>query len=166
MEWALIENIQREDLDAIEIALAYQRLMDDYNLTQERMAERVGKKRTTVANYLRLLKLPAEIQVGIKEKKIDMGHARAILAIPSAERQLGLYQRILREGLSVRRVEQLAQEDKAEGTKKKDKGDNPYAPLAKELSHKSGLNVKIQSGKVVIAFNNEEELAEIAKRLS
>ena len=77
MEWALIENIQREDLDAIEIALAYQRLIDDYNLTQERMSERVGKKRATVANYLRLLKLPAEIQIGIKEKKIDMGHARA-----------------------------------------------------------------------------------------
>ena len=104
MEWALIENIQREDLDAIEIALAYQRLMDDYNLTQERMSERVGKKRATVANYLRLLKLPAEIQVGIKEKKIDMGHARAILATPSAERQLALYQRILKEGLSVRKV--------------------------------------------------------------
>ena len=90
MEWALIENIQREDLDAIEIALAYQRLMDDYELTQERMAERVGKKRATVANYLRLLKLPAEIQVGIKEKKIEMGHARAILASPSAEHQLAL----------------------------------------------------------------------------
>ena len=76
MEWALIENIQRENLDAIEIALAYQRLMDDYELTQEQMADRVGKKRATVANYLRLLKLPAEVQMGIKERKLDMGHAR------------------------------------------------------------------------------------------
>ena len=141
MEWALIENIQREDLDAIEIALAYQRLMDDYNLTQERMSERVGKKRATVANYLRLLKLPAEIQVGIKEKKIDMGHARAILATPSAERQLALYQRILREGLSVRKVEELAQEDKSQAKSKKANGDNPYAALQKELSLALGLKV-------------------------
>ena len=88
MEWALIENIQREDLDAIEIALAYQRLMDEYQLTQERMSERVGKKRATVANYLRLLKLPAEIQLGIKEKKIDMGHARVYLQAYSAKRTL------------------------------------------------------------------------------
>ena len=165
MEWALIENIQREDLDAIEIALAYQRLMDDYDLTQERMAERVGKKRATVANYLRLLKLPAEIQVGIKEKKIEMGHARAILATPFAERQLALYQRILKEGLSVRKVEELAQADKAESIKPKEKSVNPYAALEKELSYTSGLKVKIQAGKVTIAFNNEEELTYIAQRL-
>ena len=85
LEWALIENIQRENLDAIEIALAYQRLMDDFNLTQEQMSERVGKKRATVANYLRLLKLPAEIQMGIKQRKLDMGHARAILGSDSPE---------------------------------------------------------------------------------
>ena len=165
MEWALIENIQREDLDAIEIALAYQRLMDDYDLTQERMAERVGKKRATVANYLRLLKLPAEIQVGIKEKKIDMGHARAILATPSAERQLALYQRILREGLSVRKVEELAQADKNEGQKSKSKTENPYASLERELSISSGLHVRVQNGKVIIAFSNEQELERIAQRL-
>ena len=165
MEWALIENIQREDLDAIEIALAYQRLMDDYNLTQERMSERVGKKRATVANYLRLLKLPAEIQVGIKEKKIDMGHARAILATPSAERQLALYQRILREGLSVRKVEQLAQEDKSEVKKTKEKGTNPYEALQQELSEATGLKVKIQDGKVIIAYANENELNQIAAKL-
>ena len=141
MEWALIENIQREDLDAIEIALAYQRLMDDYNLTQERMSERVGKKRATVANYLRLLKLPAEIQVGIKEKKIDMGHARAILATPSAEHQLALYQRILKEGLSVRKVEELAQQDKMGGKLPKAKAENPYAALEKELSARTGLRI-------------------------
>ena len=165
MEWALIENIQREDLDAIEIALAYQRLMDDYNLTQERMSERVGKKRATVANYLRLLKLPAEIQVGIKEKKIEMGHARAILATPSAERQLALYQRILREGLSVRKVEALAQEDKAESRKPKDKSINPYAALERELNEQTGLKIKIQDGKLTIAFANEEELNRIISKI-
>jgi len=166
MEWALIENIQREDLDAIEIALAYQRLMDDYNLTQERMSERVGKKRATIANYLRLLKLPAEIQVGIKEKKIDMGHARAILATPSAERQLALYQRILKEGLSVRKVEALAQESKDESRRSKEKGANPYEALQKDLSDKLGLKVKVQDGKVSIAFRSEAELEKIIARLS
>ena len=164
MEWALIENIQREDLDAIEIALAYQRLMDDYNLTQERMSERVGKKRATVANYLRLLKLPAEIQVGIKEKKIDMGHARAILASPSAERQLALYQRILREGLSVRKVEELAKESKLDKLPK-EKKENPYADLEKELRISSGLKVKIQECKLIIPFADEEELTRIAQKL-
>ena len=166
MEWALIENIQREDLDAIEIALAYQRLMDEYNLTQERMSERVGKKRATVANYLRLLKLPAEIQVGIKEKKIDMGHARAILATPSAERQLALYQRILREGLSVRKVEALAQETKDEKPKRKAKDVNLYEELQQELSQRLGLKVKIQDGKVTIAFANDNELKQIINKLS
>lgn len=164
MEWALIENIQREDLDAIEIALAYQRLMDDYNLTQERMSERVGKKRATVANYLRLLRLPAEIQVGIKEKKIDMGHARAILAAPSAERQLDLYQRILREGLSVRKVEALAQEEKKEKKAATPKS-NSYSTLQKEISKKSGFAVKIQENKVIIAFNDENELQQIIHKL-
>lgn len=164
MEWALIENIQREDLDAIEIALAYQRLMDDYNLTQERMSERVGKKRATVANYLRLLRLPAEILVGIKEKKIDMGHARAILAAPSAERQLDLYQRILREGLSVRKVEALAQEEKKEKKPATPKS-NSYSTLQKEISKKSGFAVKIQENKIIIAFNDDNELQQIIHKL-
>jgi ParB family chromosome partitioning protein len=139
--------------------------MDDYNLTQERMSERVGKKRATVANYLRLLKLPAEIQVGIKEKKIEMGHARANLATPSAERQLALYQRILREGLSVRKVEALAQEDKAESRKLKDKSINPYAALERELNEQTGLKIKIQDGKLTIAFANEEELNRIISKI-
>ena len=166
MEWALIENIQRQDLDAIEIALAYQRLMDDYNLTQERMSERVGKKRATVANYLRLLKLPAEIQVGIKEKKIEMGHARAILAIPSAERQLAVYQRIVREGLSVRKVEALAQASKEDIKPTKEKSANPYEELEKEISAKTGLKVKVHENKLTIHFANEEELGNIINKLS
>lgn len=166
MEWALIENIQREDLDAIEIALAYQRLMDDYNLTQERMSERVGKKRTTVANYLRLLKLPAEIQVGIKEKKIDMGHARAILGTPSAERQLELYQRILKEGLSVRKVEALAQEQKQEKKPIKRTYDAHYEEIQRELSERLGMKVKLLEGKLTITFGNEHELELLIRKLS
>ena len=166
MEWALIENIQREDLDAIEIALAYQRLMDDYNLTQERMAERVGKKRATVANYLRLLKLPAEIQVGIKDRLIEMGHARAILGTPSPERQLALYQRILRDGLSVRKVEALAQEDRLSKNPQAKREENPYVALGKELSLNSGLKIKIKNNKVVISFEDEDELRRIIERIS
>ena len=166
MEWALIENIQREDLDAIEIALAYQRLMDDYNLTQERMAERVGKKRATVANYLRLLKLPAEIQVGIKDRMIEMGHARAILGTPSPERQLALYQRILRDGLSVRKVEALAQEDRLSKNPQAKREVNPYVALGKELSLNSGLKIKIKNNKVVISFEDEDELRRIIERIS
>ena len=166
MEWALIENIQREDLDAIEIALAYQRLMDDYNLTQERMAERVGKKRATVANYLRLLKLPAEIQVGIKDRLIEMGHARAILGTPSPERQLALYQRILRDGLSVRKVEALAQEDRLGKNPQTKREVNQYVALGKELSLNSGLKIKIQNNKVVISFEDEDELRRIIERIS
>lgn len=158
MEWALIENIQREDLDAIEIALAYQRLIDEYNLTQERMSERVGKKRATVANYLRLLKLPAEIQIGIKEKKIDMGHARAILASDSTEKQLYLYKRILNEGLSVRKVEELAAENKADKPKKQDKGTKAYSAQEKELSAIFNRPVKISGKKIIISFANDKEL--------
>ena len=156
MEWALIENIQREDLDAIEIALAYQRLMDEYNLTQERMSERVGKKRATVANYLRLLKLPAEIQLGIKEKKIDMGHARAILGSPSPEQQLNIYKRILQNGLSVRKVEELVSDTKP--AKKEKKATPTYSAQETVLQEKLGGNAKINGNKITISFRNEEEL--------
>ena len=107
VEMALIENIQREDLNSIEIALAYQKLIDNYGLTQEGLSERVGKKRATIANYLRLLKLPAEIQVGLKDKKIDMGHARALIPVDDPEVQLALYEQILAQGLSVRNVEEM-----------------------------------------------------------
>lgn len=163
MEWALIENIQREDLDAIEIALAYQRLMDEYNLTQERMSERVGKKRATVANYLRLLKLPAEIQLGIKEKKIDMGHARAILGSTSPEQQLSIYKRILQNGLSVRKVEELVSAIKPE--KKERKNKVIYNAQQRTLTEKLGDTAKIIGQKIVITFHNEEELNTIISRI-
>jgi len=164
MEWALIENIQREDLDAIEIALAYQRLMEDFDLTQERMSERVGKKRATIANYLRLLKLPAEIQMGIKEKKIEMGHARAILGSQSTEQQLSLYKRIVNEGLSVRKVEAIVESQKnAQPVQKKTVTE--YAAQAKELSRKVGKTVKIAGNKITIAFKDENELNEIVQSI-
>ena len=164
MEWALIENIQREDLDAIEIALAYQRLMEEYQLTQERMSERVGKKRATVANYLRLLKLPAEIQLGIKEKKIDMGHARAILGSSSAEQQLSLYKRILQKGLSVRKVEELVSANKAPKETKKKAED--YSEQQELLSKQLGRDVKIVKHKLTISFRDDNDLTELIQRLS
>lgn len=107
-EMALIENIQREDLNAIEIALTFRKLIDQYNLTQERLSERIGKKRATVANFLRLLKLPAEVQLGLRDKRLDMGHARALLTITDPKLQLKLYKEILKHDLSVRKVEELA----------------------------------------------------------
>lgn len=165
MEWALIENIQREDLDAIEIALAYQRLMDDLQLTQDRMAERVGKKRATVANYLRLLRLPAEIQMGIKEKKIDFGHARAILGSQSAEQQLGIYKRILNEGLSVRRVEQIINAEKNEKKKAPAKDTVTYPAEQKYLTERLGRKVKVADGKIVIYFEGEEDLRTVLDQL-
>ena len=166
MEMALIENIQREDLDAIEIALAYQRLIDEYNLTQERMSERVGKKRATIANYLRLLKLPAEIQVGIKDRNIDMGHARALLSLKTPQEQLLLYKRILKEDLSVRRVEQIVSGEETPSIGKQPAPKPKKIQLKAEqkaLSKKLGVRVKISctedgKGKIVLPFNTQEQL--------
>jgi len=165
MEWALIENVQREDLNAIEIALAYQKLMDDHQLTQEKMADRVGKKRATVANYLRLLKLPAEIQLGIKEKKIDMGHARAILGSPSPEQQLAIYKKILVNGLSVRKVEELVTDSKT-AHKATPKGDDKYNQQRLVLEQKLGRKVKISAKQVTISFKNENDLNQLIASLS
>ena len=106
MEMALIENIQREDLNAVEIALAYQHLIEQYELTQERLSERVGKKRTTIANYLRLLKLPAPIQMALQNKQIDMGHARALITLGDPKLQVKIFEEILEHGYSVRKVEE------------------------------------------------------------
>jgi len=167
MEWALIENIQREDLDAIEIALAYQRLMDEYQLTQEKMSERVGKKRTTVANYLRLLRLPAEIQIGIKEKKLEMGHARAILTSPSTEKQLALYHRILKEGLTVRKVEELAIEDKnpKKKLKKAEATESPYQLQQRQLEQRLGTKIRISEHHLTISFKDEQQLYQLITRI-
>ena len=119
-EMALIENIQREDLNAIEIALTFKKLIDQYSLTQERLSERIGKKRATVANFLRLLKLPAEVQLGLRDKRVDMGHARALLSVDNPSVQLKIYKEILKQGLSVRKVEELVKAYQ-EGKGRKDK---------------------------------------------
>lgn len=171
VEMALIENIQREDLNSIEIALAYQKLIDLYGLTQERLSERVGKKRATIANYLRLLKLPAEIQMGLKDKKIDMGHARALLPMENPKEQLKLYERILKDGLSVRNVEESVRgispaEEKKEQKTKKALLPEEYNLLKDHLS--SFFKTKVQltyndkgKGKITIPFGSEDQLEKL-----
>ena len=172
MEMALIENIQREDLNAIEIALSFKKLIEQYNLTQEQLSERVGKKRTTVANYLRLLKLPAEVQIGLRDKMIDMGHARALLSVENASVQLELYKAIVAEGLSVRKVEELARSMAKAPAKAASKvarssaQRKEYNLLRNNLSNFFGIKVQFScddkgKGKISIPFKNEEELEHI-----
>lgn len=168
-EMALIENIQREDLNAIEIALTFKKLIDQYQLTQERLSERIGKKRATIANFLRLLRLPAEVQLGLRDKLVDMGHARALLSVDDPTVQLRLYNRTVKEGLSVRRVEELAKEyrEKTAGQqderKEKSHGDSEFDILGEHLSQRFSLPVtfacnKSGKGKITFSFKNESEL--------
>lgn len=172
-EMALIENIQREDLNAIEIALTFKKLIDQYNLTQERLSERIGKKRATIANFLRLLKLPAEVQLGLRDKRVDMGHARALLTIEKPSLQLKLYNEILRNDLSVRKVEELAkayQSGDTAATKKSSKGSRPsssdFDSLKKRLSSAFNTHVSFTcndsgKGKITFQFNDSDQLAEL-----
>lgn len=171
-EMALIENIQREDLNAIEIALTFKKLIEQYELTQERLSERIGKKRTTIANFLRLLKLPAEVQLGLRDKRVDMGHARALLSIDNPALQLKLYNEILSQGLSVRKVEELAkayQQAATEGNDAKPArsetklNNHDFDILKKHLQ--SSFKTPVQftcspsgKGKITFPFKNEEEL--------
>ncbi len=175
MEMALIENIQREDLNSLEIALAYQHLIEQYGLTQERLSERVGKKRTTIANYLRLLKLPAPIQVALQNKEIDMGHARALLTLDNPTLQIRIFEEAIREGYSVRKVEQMVKalsegETVKSGNKKiTPKGNRlpeEYNLLKRHLSEFFSSKVQLTcsekgKGKISIPFNNEEDLERI-----
>nr|WP_314650433.1 ParB/RepB/Spo0J family partition protein [uncultured Porphyromonas sp.] len=179
MELALVENIQREDLNAIEIALAYQQIIDLQQLKQEELAERVGKKRTTVANYLRLLRLPAEIQLGLTQRLIDMGHARALLQIEDTERQLELYALIQQEQLSVRAVEELARAVQQGGeelpTTKPSSSPKPSARadykileqhLAQVFASRVTLRCNAQGkGRLTIPFSSDEELERIMQLL-
>lgn len=173
-EMALIENIQREDLNAIEVALGFKKLIDTYRLTQERLSERLGKKRATIANHLRLLKLPAEIQLGLRDRMIDMGHARAILAVSDPKDQLRLYKRILKDGLSVRAVERLARELSDAGKKEPAKEDTPtpdiYSGFADMLSQRFSTPVKFTRnasgrGSITIKFSSDDELHRLIKAL-
>ncbi len=172
MEMALVENIQREDLNAI--ALAYEHLLEGEGMTQEKVSERVGKSRTAITNYLRLLRLPAQVQMALQKKEIDMGHARALLAIDSPSLQIKLFNEVQKNGYSVRKVEEMAQmlkngEDVASGQKKivaKTKLPEEYTVLRNRLS--DFLQTKVQmtcsskgKGKITIPFANEEDLEHI-----
>ncbi len=169
-EMALIENIQREDLNAIEVALAFRKLIDTYNLTQDRLSERLGKKRATIANHLRLLKLPAEIQLGLRDRKIDMGHARALLAIDDTKTRLKIYNRILEQGLSVRRVEQLARQIAKEDPKTDVKpslstGNDAFQ---RQLSNYFPTPVKFTrnasgKGSITLKFDNDDQLQRLVE---
>lgn len=182
LELALIENIQREDLNAIEVAISYQRLIDECQLTQDALSERVGKKRATIANYLRLLKLPAQIQLAIRDKKISMGHARAIISIEDPDTQFMIFEQILKYDFSVRKVEEIVRElsnpqpepepvpePVAEKPKKTNEiGD--YIELQKHLSRCFDTKVELKrnengKGKIVIAFRSDEELEKIIELL-
>ena len=171
-EMALIENIQREDLNAIEVALAFRKLIDTYSLTQDRLSERLGKKRATIANHLRLLKLPAEIQLGLRDRKIDMGHARALLAVDDTKTRLRLYNRIIEQGLSVRRVEQLARQyaegDSAGPSAPKASAASGYESFQREHSNYCPTPVKFarsESGKgsITLRFDNDDQLQRLVE---
>ena len=173
-EMALIENIQREDLNAIEIALTFKKLIDQYNLTQERLSERVGKKRATIANFIRLLKLPAEVQLGLRDKRVDMGHARALLGVDDPKEQLRLYNRIIKEDLSVRSVENLIKKQREAESADEPKAtasipSNPYEALQVQLSSVFKAPVKLRcnsrgAGVITFSFKNQEELATLMAR--
>lgn len=167
LELALVENIQRSDLNPMEIALAYKGLIDELQITQDDLSERVGKNRATIANYLRLFKLPGEIQVALKNKEIDMGHARALLAVDDLGEQLRLFRQIREGGYSVRKVEEMVKEQTAKG--KAEKGsrsrtsDSDYDVLQKHLATFFHTDVKLSvgakgKGKISIPFKNEKEL--------
>jgi ParB family chromosome partitioning protein len=171
LEMSLVENIQRVDLDSIEVAISYQRLIEECNLTQEMVSDRVGKKRSTITNYLRLLKLPAEIQLGIRDKVISMGHARAVINILDPEKQLKIYRDILKNDLSVRKVEEIVRKI---GTA----SEIPSEPKQVEVTHKEyeslqthlaeffQTNVELKrnnkgNGRIVIPFRSDEDLERI-----
>jgi ParB family chromosome partitioning protein len=172
-EMALIENIQREDLNAIEIALAMQSLIDNYQLTQEKLGERIGKKRATIANFLRLLKLPAEIQMGLqdKDKPFDMGHAKLLLSLDDPSTQLMVYKQIIEYNFSVRRTEEIVKAINEEGLVtsrpvKTKKISSDYHLLKKHLSDFFGTKVAFSinekgEGKISIPFSSEPDLERI-----
>ena len=177
MEMALIENIQRQDLTALEISLAYQHLIEQYGMTQEQLSDRVGKNRATVTNYLRLLKLPASIQMGLKNRDIEMGHARALLALDDPTAQMKLFDEIKRLKLSVRKVEEMVKELSEGGSVKsstgriRQKGSNlgaEYNVLKESLSRYFQTRVQLTcsdkgKGKISISFSNEQELERIVE---
>jgi len=181
LEMALIENIQRKDLNAIEIALSYQRLLSECDLKQEQLGERVGKNRTTVNNYLRLLKLPPDIQVALRDNKISMGHARAIINVENVDAQLAIFNKIISDDLSVRKVESMVRdlmsngedEEGKEAEKKTKSPANDYEikRLQQKLSSHFGTKINIKSddknkGEIKIPFVSAEDLNRILEILN
>jgi len=176
LEMALIENIQRENLNAIEVALSFQRMIDECNLKQEELGKRVSKNRSTVTNYLRLLKLPPDIQVAIRDGKISMGHARALINVAEIDKQLYLLDNILKKGWSVRKTEEMVRElqqgEKTQKTKREKPGlsfqlQKVEDDLASKFSSRVRVNVKSEKGKgaIEIPFNSEEDLNRILELL-
>ncbi|MGY3088733.1 ParB family chromosome partitioning protein [Hymenobacter sp. UYAg731] len=178
LEMALIENIQRENLNAIEIALSYQRLLSECNLRQEELGDRVGKNRTTVTNYLRLLKLPPDVQIGLRDAEISMGHARALIGLDDAKLQVELFRKTVAEELSVRRVEELVRNGYGRGAEAKPKPDGdttpppPAVPVAeirraeRHLTDRFGSRVQVRptskgNGEIKIAFDSVEDMQRI-----
>ena len=179
LEMALVENIQREDLDAIEVAISYQRLIDECFLTHDNLSERVGKKRSTITNYLRLLKLPAEIQMGLKERKLSMGHARAIVSVEYPEEQLKIYRRIIKGDLSVRQTEAMVRKYVHQPEPDVDNPETPSIDIhsdslveyKKKLNELFGWGADIKpgkkgDGKIVISYRSQGELEELMGRFN
>ncbi len=172
LELALVENIQREDLDAIEVSISYQRLIDECSLTQEQLSERMGKQRSTIANYLRLLKLPAEIQLGIRNKQVSMGHARTLINIDNIDQQIKVYYQVIEEELSVRKTEALVRQlqveklkDPSKATKKKQLNQD-FEELSGHLSEVFHSDVVFRinnkgKGKIVIPFEDSDDMERI-----
>ena len=178
MEMALVENIQREDLNPIEIALAYEHLIESTGMTQDRISERVGKSRSAITNYLRLLKLPAQVQISLQKKEIDMGHARALLSLDSPSLQLKVFKETMKNGWSVRKVEEVVNSLKnGEDIESANKKIKAKAQLSENLTSMrdqlaATLNTKVQlscspkgKGKTSIPFSNEEELKRIVNEI-
>ena len=173
LEMALVENIQREDLNPIDVGISFQRLMEECQIKQEELSQRVGKDRSTISNYVRLLKLPAEIQLSIREKKITMGHARALITINDATMQIEILQQILSKNLSVRQVEELARKWNAPETPKSKSVvvlPEKYKQILERLNARlqSDVNLSVNqkgSGIITIPFKSEEELNQILAKL-
>ena len=175
LEMALVENIQRQDLNALEIAFTFQRLMEECSITQEALADRVGKKRSTVANYVRLLKLPAELQAALQSDIITMGHARALLALDSRAKQLSLLKRIVKNALSVRQTEELvkslsSKEEKTPRPAVEEEFPESYTRLVEHLERLFNENISIKrrptgEGTITIGFKNDSDIEEMLSKL-
>ena len=172
LEMALVENIQRKDLDPIEIALSFQRLVEEINLTQNQLSQRVGKKRSTIANYMRLLKLDPIIQTGIRDGFLTMGHGRALINIDETEKQLEIYEKIVAQSLSVRETELLVKKSKKAEPNEKTKSlkSEFYGDIAEELKNyfNTSISIKVNDkgkGVIQIPFNSKKNLDEITKKL-